>query len=590
MKKQQQNNADGSGSIHRYRHDLEQALAMKRHNNNASNNPKISVTPNSKTQTANDHNLSPTSQKASDITLGFRGLDEAERIVKQKDGNKEAALKIYSQSIELLLKYLRPSSSASTSPRSSIDKELATRVHKALDEAEALKKLIKQEQQQQQQQRQYPPTNNTKSPSSSANRSSPRGFLSSSTIPNFFGKSKSDKQIRTNYQNQQEHQRMSSFRSLQKGQNKKNPNPKPQAASPTSPKTRPTKTATTTTTDHASTSVTNKTSSQQQQQLSPTSPQGNQKPKRKPLLDYSKNDPLVQTIKDDLYVDPSQLQATSWDDIAGLQQAKQLLQEAAIFPLVRPDLFTGLRKPQNVLLYGPPGTGKTMLVRAVAQESKCILFCCTASALTSKWHGEGEKLIRTLFRMAHDVAPSILFLDEMDALLSSRSSGGDEHEASRRFKTEFMVQMDGIVKGSGGNTGTTILVIGATNCPWDVDDAVMRRFPRRIYIPLPDEDARKSLLQHLLNKAGTHNLTVRQVSSLVKSTNGFSCSDITSLASDAAFGPLRSLSPSSSSNNTTTSLQAIQNVKSQDIRPIALRDFEESLQRTLKSVSPSLLS
>mmetsp|Transcript_22502 Transcript_22502/g.34696 ORF Transcript_22502/g.34696 Transcript_22502/m.34696 type:complete len:185 (+) Transcript_22502:230-784(+) len=152
MKKQQQNNADGSGSIHRYRHDLEQALAMKRHNNNASNNPKISVTPNSKTQTANDHNLSPTSQKASDITLGFRGLDEAERIVKQKDGNKEAALKIYSQSIELLLKYLRPSSSASTSPRSSIDKELATRVHKALDEAEALKKLIKQEQQQQQQQ------------------------------------------------------------------------------------------------------------------------------------------------------------------------------------------------------------------------------------------------------------------------------------------------------------------------------------------------------------------------------------------------------------------------------------------------------
>lgn len=116
-----------------------------------------------------------------------------------------------------------------------------------------------------------------------------------------------------------------------------------------------------------------------------------------------------------------------------------------------------------------------MLVRAVAHESQCLLFACSASALTSKWHGEGEKLVRTLFRVAHDVAPSIIFVDEMDALLSSRKE--DEHEASRRFKTEFMVQMDGL-RGKTENEGN-VLVVGCTNLPWNVDDAVMRRFPVR---------------------------------------------------------------------------------------------------------------
>jgi spastin len=193
-----------------------------------------------------------------------------------------------------------------------------------------------------------------------------------------------------------------------------------------------------------------------------TSPSNQQLQKPSPF--YNSNDPLVQTIKSDLYVDPSQLQETSWDDIAGLETAKQSLQEAAILPLIRPDLFTGLRKPQNILLYGPPGTGKTMLVKAVAKESQCLLFICTASALTSKWHGEGEKLVRTLFEVARAAAPSIIFVDEMDALLSSRKSDG-EHEASRRFKTEFMTQMDGIVKGNNNN-GKHLLVISCTNCPW----------------------------------------------------------------------------------------------------------------------------
>ena len=122
-------------------------------------------------------------------------------------------------------------------------------------------------------------------------------------------------------------------------------------------------------------------------------------------LNYKQNDPFIQTIKSDIYVDSSTL-TTTWDMVAGLKDAKRALQEAAILPILRPDLYSGLRSPpKGILLYGPPGTGKTMLVRAVAHESQCILFACSASAMTSKWVGEGEKLVRTLFRMATDVGP-----------------------------------------------------------------------------------------------------------------------------------------------------------------------------------------
>lgn len=132
----------------------------------------------------------------------------------------------------------------------------------------------------------------------------------------------------------------------------------------------------------------------------------------------------------------------SWTDIAGLSFAKQTLQEAVILPNLRPDLFVGLRAPpKGVLLYGPPGTGKTLLAKAVATESGFAFFSVSASAVTSKFVGEGEKLMKGLFSVARKKMPAVIFFDEIDSIMSARKE--NEHEASRRLKTEFMTQIDG---------------------------------------------------------------------------------------------------------------------------------------------------
>lgn len=198
-----------------------------------------------------------------------------------------------------------------------------------------------------------------------------------------------------------------------------------------------------------------------------------------------------------------------WDDIAGLEGAKKALKEAVVYPFLRPDLFSGLREPaRGMLLFGPPGTGKTMLARAVATESKSTFFSVSSSSLTSKWHGESEKLVRALFGLAKVLAPSIIFVDEIDSLLSARSSGS-EHEASRRSKTEFLVQWSDLQRAAAGREPTArdkkegdagrVLVLAATNLPWDIDEAARRRFVRRQYIPLPEHHVREQQIRKLLS-------------------------------------------------------------------------------------------
>lgn len=215
-----------------------------------------------------------------------------------------------------------------------------------------------------------------------------------------------------------------------------------------------------------------------------------------------------------------------WDDVAGLDAAKKALKEAVVYPFLRPDLFMGLREPaRGMLLFGPPGTGKTMLARAVATESKSTFFAISASSLTSKWHGESEKLVRALFALAKALAPSIIFVDEIDSLLSSRS-GSSEHEASRRSKTEFLIQWSDLQKAAAGRDTskeigdpTRVLVLAATNLPWDIDEAARRRFVRRQYIPLPEGETREVQLRTLLGHQ-KHGLTAEEIWRVVGETEG----------------------------------------------------------------------
>ncbi|XP_055618061.1 spastin isoform X2 [Toxorhynchites rutilus septentrionalis] len=280
---------------------------------------------------------------------------------------------------------------------------------------------------------------------------------------------------------------------------------------------------------------------------------------------------LVQIIMDEIVEGGAKVE---WQDIAGQEVAKQALQEMVILPSVRPELFTGLRTPaKGLLLFGPPGNGKTLLARAVATECSATFFSISAATLTSKYVGDGEKLVRALFAVAREMQPSIIFIDEVDSLLSERSSG--EHEATRRLKTEFLVQFDGLPANSELDK---IVVMAATNRPQELDEAALRRFPKRVYVTLPDLDTRELLLRRLLEKQGSP-LADADLKRLAHSTDGYSGSDLTALAKDAALEPIRELN--------------VEEVKHMDVtklRSIRESDFHNSLKRIRRSVAPHSLA
>ncbi|KAF5282597.1 hypothetical protein FQA39_LY05004 [Lamprigera yunnana] len=279
---------------------------------------------------------------------------------------------------------------------------------------------------------------------------------------------------------------------------------------------------------------------------------------------------LAQSILDEIVEGGPSIQ---WEDIVGQETAKQALQEMIILPSLRPELFTGLRSPaRGLLLFGPPGNGKTLLARAVATECQATFFAISAASLTSKYVGEGEKLVRALFAMARELQPSIIFIDEVDSLLSERSN--NEHEASRRLKTEFLVEFDGLPSNPENER---VIVMAATNRPHELDEAALRRFPKRVYVTLPDVETRCELLKKLLSKQGC-TLSPKELKRLATLTEGYSGSDLTALAKDAALGPIRELDP-----------EQVKQMDPNSIRSITMSDFLDALKRIRKSVSPQSL-
>jgi katanin p60 ATPase-containing subunit A1 len=238
---------------------------------------------------------------------------------------------------------------------------------------------------------------------------------------------------------------------------------------------------------------------------------------------------LADVITRDIYQENPNVR---WGDIAGLLEAKQLLKEAVVMPMRYPQFFTGLLAPwKGVLMYGPPGTGKTMLARAVATECRTTFFNISASSIVSKWRGESEKLIRVLFDLARFHAPSTIFLDEMDSIMGRRDTSG-EHEASRRMKTELLIQMDGLAK-----TDDLVFVLAASNHPWDLDMAMLRRLEKRILVTLPVAEGRRLVFEkHLAERS-----VDMDFADMAARTEGYSGADLVLVCKEAAMRPMRRL-------------------------------------------------
>ena len=288
---------------------------------------------------------------------------------------------------------------------------------------------------------------------------------------------------------------------------------------------------------------------------------------------------LAAVVSRDIYLDNPDVY---WQDIVGLESAKRLVKEAVVYPIKYPQLFTGILSPwKGLLLYGPPGTGKTLLAKAVATECNTTFFNISASTIVSKWRGDSEKLVRVLFELARFHAPSTIFLDELESLMSQRGAGSSgDHEGSRRMKTELLIQMDGLAKSND-----LVFLLAASNLPWELDHAMLRRLEKRILVNLPLEEARKQMLQNHLPptiSSPSNGLDIKteiDYDLFAKKLEGYSGSDIKLLCKEAAMRPLRKVFDvlENVGDENSTSLPQVQ------LNPVTNDDLQAALATTKPS-------
>lgn len=298
-----------------------------------------------------------------------------------------------------------------------------------------------------------------------------------------------------------------------------------------------------------------------------------------------------------------------WSDVAGLTDVKELLKQSVVYPLRMPQLFDEGRVTAwtGVLLYGPPGTGKTLLAKAVATEGRARTFMhVSVAGIMSKFVGDSERMVKTLFELAREEAPTVIFMDEVDCIAGERNDS--EHEVARKVKNQLLQEMEGV----GSTGGKHVMVLAATNLPWTLDSAFMRRLQRRIYIPLPERDARQAIFDTALAKMKQHSLSPDDVAHLAAVTEGWSGSDLATLIKVAANhqldllprvthfllegeGPAGTLTPCSADREGAAEIsldKLLDNDMGKNIRlpPVSRADFDAALKTTRPACPPDSAS
>ncbi|KAK1279381.1 Katanin p60 ATPase-containing subunit A1 [Acorus gramineus] len=310
--------------------------------------------------------------------------------------------------------------------------------------------------------------------------------------------------------------------------------------------------------------------------------QSDTKSSKKSLKDVVTENEFEKKLLADV-IPPNDIGVT-FDDIGALENVKDTLKELVMLPLQRPELFCRgqLTKPcKGILLFGPPGTGKTMLAKAVATEAGANFINISMSSITSKWFGEGEKYVKAVFSLASKIAPSVVFVDEVDSMLGRRENPG-EHEAMRKMKNEFMINWDGLRT----KDRERVLVLAATNRPFDLDEAVIRRLPRRLMVNLPDAANREKILRVILAKEDL--APDMDLGAVANMTDGYSGSDLKNLCVTAAHCPIRELLEKEKKERNS----ALSDNRSppapygcEDVRPLNMGDFKYAHEQVCASVS-----